>query len=79
MEHKVAESKTCSMPYVSRSKNKNDLERILSLIIDNQVSSINKCVFCLILSNFGGGSATIHFILSHFFVYLQIFCAQFFL
>ena len=63
MEHKVAESKTCSMQYVSRSKNKNDLERILSLIIDNQVSSINKCVFCLILSNFGGGvgNNTLHF------------------
>ena len=29
MEHKVAESKTCSMPYVGRSYNKIDLERIL--------------------------------------------------
>ena len=30
MEHKVAEGKTCSMPYVGRSKNKNDLERIIA-------------------------------------------------
>ena len=42
MEHKVAEGKTCSMTYVGRSKNKNDFERILSLIIDNQALTPGK-------------------------------------